>query len=224
LRPWRPKDEVLDIPETKFTIDVRFHLTKSLSIPELNTVVKALQWIPFVQLVRMQKMSSPAHELSDFIWKVNMAKILRPVLTRFRRRRELRQALQLQATDSAPSTSPPSPLTRTTSIEFLKKEPREVELFDWSKAELFKPKPTPKHDGHVIHHLETESQPVEVGPKPRPRDAALPVPEGSLQRAPALRLSQRALDRLLFFALGILAPTLVRWATQGCASPFAGSC
>ncbi|KAF2653327.1 hypothetical protein K491DRAFT_634032 [Lophiostoma macrostomum CBS 122681] len=265
LRPWRPKDEVLDIAETKYTIDVRFHLTKSLSMPELNTVAKALQWIPFVQLVRMQKMSSPAHELSDFIWRVNMAKILRPMLTRARRRRELTQALQLRGTASVPGSAPPSPVARTTSLEFLKKEPRDVELFDWSNAELFDSSEAglaSKHEDHVSDDPEATAQPTEAqrklvnetysgipeepesinkqgqdpkkpsespdfsasAPRPIQKDAALLVPEESVQHASGPRLSQRALDGVMFFTLGLLAPTLVRWAIHGCASPFAGSC
>jgi hypothetical protein len=34
-------------------------------------------------------------------------------------------------------------------------------------------------------------------------------------------LSRRSLDRLSFFMMGVLAPTLITWAVQGRASPFA---
>jgi hypothetical protein len=239
LRPLPPHDKPKTKPETdsKYTIDVRFHLTRSLNLEELNTVVKALQWIPFVQRIKMQNMRSPDDDLSKFIRTVHMANRLRPLLAQIRHRRDYKQAKQLRRTDTS---SPTSPTAGTTSEHFLGKEPRNVELFDWSNAtavtpqlERFSPReyfdlkiPQPKHHGHQLptespEHstmadaaLQVYSREAHVGEPVEPSRAIS-------QRTPDTRLSQRALDGLLFFALGVLAPTMMRWAVQGRASLFA---
>jgi hypothetical protein len=227
-----------DAIDSKYTIDVRFHLTKSLDMMELNRVVKALQWIPFVQRVKMQSMHSPNDDLSDFIRTVYMANRLRPVLARIRRRRDVRQAHQLQRTDTSP---PSSPIANTTSEQFLGKNPRNVELFDWSKAKAVTPHEERLSPGEYFlttpqPKLHDQQVPTQVPEQPTMADAALQVfsrevqkdapvepSGGSLQRTTDTRLSQRTLDGLLFFTLGVIAPTMMRWAVQGRAPPFAMS-
>jgi chorismate mutase len=114
LRPCHQKDQLAAVSDdSKFTIDVRFHLTQSLTLTQLNKVVKALQWIPYVQMVKMQSMHSPDDDLNKFIRTVHLASRLRPFLTRVRRKLELQRAEQLRQSDN----SPPSPV-QTTSERF----------------------------------------------------------------------------------------------------------
>jgi len=235
LRPVRQKANTTS-RDSKYSIDVRFHLTKSLDMMELNKVVKALQWIPYVQMVKMQSMHSPNDELSEFIRTVYLANRLRPVLARVRRKLELKRARQLCRTDS----TPPSP-SAATSERFHVHEPRDVALFDWSRALAVTPREErltsdqyfqPKESTHPKLHdmrLQTEvpqgtsmaNAALEALSQGEQADA--PVKSGGtiLQRATSVRLSQRTLEGLLFFAMGVLAPTVLDWAVRGSASPFA---
>jgi hypothetical protein len=234
LRPCQQKDQVAEaLDDSKYTIDVRFHLTKSLDMMELNQVVKALQWIPFVQMVKMQNMHSPGDDLNDFIRTVYLASRMRPVLTRVRRKLEQQRARQLRQSDS----SPPSP-TKPTSEQFHLHLPRDVGLFDWSDTKAVTPNKerltsNQYFDSSIKTSLKTSQIPVplKIPAQPAVIDAALQVisreeeadvpdkPSGiALQRT---CLSRRSLDRLSFFMMGVLAPTLITWAVQGRASPFA---
>jgi hypothetical protein len=239
LRPCRQKGRAaLRSAESKYTIDLRIHLAKSLDLMELNKVVKALQWIPYVQMVKMQSMHSPSDELSEFIRTVYLANRLRPVLARVRRKLELKKARQLLRTDSSPSSR-----SAALSQRFHAHEPREVELFDWSNAQAVTP-----HDGRLtsdqyFHPKRKTSLKLgdlqmrtEVSARPTMADAALQIrsqderevvparpSDTFLPRVADMRLSQRTLDRLSFFVMGVLAPTLIGWAVQGSASPFAAA-
>ncbi|KAF2821077.1 hypothetical protein CC86DRAFT_386623 [Ophiobolus disseminans] len=235
LRPCRQK-ATLPSPDSKYSIDVRFHLTKSLDLTELNKVVKALQWIPFVRMVKMQSMHSPNDDLSEFIRTIHLANRLRPLLARIRRKLELKRARQLFRTDSTLSSS-----SSVTSERFHVHEPRDVGLFDWSNAQAV----TPRHEHltsdeyfHLEEPFDSEPhsmsapsepskapsladitlQPYDQGPK---ADNSAETTSAFFQYAASIFSSPRALDRLLFFSVGVLAPTLVRWAVHGSASPFA---
>jgi hypothetical protein len=185
-------------------------------------------------MVKMQNMHSPSDDLSHFIRTAYLANRLRPVLTRVRQKLELKRARQLHKTGS----SPPSPSTAT-SERFHVHEPRDVELFDWSKVEVVTP-----YDEHLtsdqyfvsstsshlrLSHLRV---PNKVPEHPAVADAAVQVIGREEQaRAPDRRrgalsqhmgLTQQTLDRLSFFVMGLLAPTLITWAVQGTTLPFAG--
>ncbi|PVI02228.1 hypothetical protein DM02DRAFT_310627 [Periconia macrospinosa] len=140
LRPCRVKDPASQKKpvESEYSIDVRFHFSRSLDVLDLNKVVKTLQHIPYVQLIKMQKMHGPNDTLADFIRLAYLANRLRPVLARVRRKLELKRARQLCSSDS----SPPSPSSRSTSTSerFHVQEPRDVELFDWSNAQAVTPR------------------------------------------------------------------------------------
>jgi hypothetical protein len=235
LRPCRQKEKATTaLGDSKFTIDVRFHLT-SLDLMQLNKVARALQWIPHVQLVEMLCIHSPTHELGEFIRTVYLANRLRPVLARVRRKIELKKARQLRRTDS----SPPSPSAATTSERFHVHEPREVALFDWSKTQAVTPHDDRLTSDQYFHsknetHLRpsTLQVPTKVPVHPAIADAALQIcgqderagPIGRLLRGVAnMCLSWLTLDRLSFFLMGVLAPTVINWAVQGCASPFAAA-
>lgn len=313
LRPCPQKDTNLagtdgDL-DSKYTIDVQFHLTKSLQMTEWNRVVKALQWIPFVQRIKLQSMHSPEDDLSEFIRMVHLANRLRPLLARIRHRRDYRLAKQLKRTDTSP---PASPTANTTSEQFLEKEPRNIGLFDWSKAIAVTPQKERLSPGEYFdlkiqqpemngqqeqpealeepkmpqtelngqqEQLETAhkkrlspeedfglkisqpkvngqqdqpetleepkiSQPEMNGQQEQPEnpeelkmaDTALQVSDREVHADAAVKhvgsssqcstnrsLSQRTRDGLLFFALGLMAPTMMSWAVQGLASPFAAS-
>jgi hypothetical protein len=238
LRPCRQNGKAaVALADSKFTIDLRFHLAKSLDLMELNKVVKALQWIPYVQMVKMQSMHSPNDELSEFIRTVYLANRLRPVLARVRRKLELKKARQLYRTDSSPSSP-----SAATSKRFHVHEPREVALFDWSKTQAVMPHDERLTSDQYFHskkatHLKLSDLqvPPEVPAHPAIADAALQIcgqderavtstsspSDTLLQRITNTCLSQRTLDRLSFFAMGVLAPTVIGWAVQGSASPFA---
>jgi hypothetical protein len=239
LRPCRQKGRAaMASAESKFTIDLRIHLAKSLDLMELNKVVKALQWIPYVQMVKMQSMHSPNDELSEFIRTVYLANRLRPVLARVRRKLELKKARQLYRTNSSPS-----PRSAPTSERFHIEEPREVALFDWSKTEAVTPydgrltSDQYFHSKRTTHPKLSDLQVPTKGPAhPAIADAALQIwgqderegvsarpSDPFTQRVADVCLSQRTLDRLSFFVMGVLAPTLIRWAIQGSASPFAAA-
>jgi hypothetical protein len=239
LRPCRQKDEATTaLAESKFTIDVRFHLT-SLHLAQLNRVAKALQWIPHVQMVEMLCIHSPTHELGEFIRTVHLANRLRPVLARVRRKIELQKARQLRRTDN----SPPSPSGATTGERFHVHEPGEVALFDWSKMQAVTPHDQRlTSDEYFCSKSETYLKPSDLQVPTKASvhlaiaDAAQQVlghddragasasPTGTLLRRVAnLCLSRLTLDRLSFFLVGVLAPTVIRWAVQGSASPLAAA-
>jgi hypothetical protein len=229
LRPCRKKAAVVP-SDSEYSIDVRFHLSKSVNMAELNKMVKALQWIPFVQMVKMQSMHSPSHKLSEFIRTAYLANRLRPVLARVRRKLELERARHLCRTDSTPSS--PSPAT---SERFHVHEPRDVGLFDWSGAQAITPhKQRLTSDEYfqteeaLNSQLDEPTVATEATDQPKMAKATLQamrqesltdVPaernDTLLQRATNMRLSQRVRDGLLFFALGVLAPTIAKWAVQG---------
>jgi hypothetical protein len=235
LRPCHQKDQLAAVSDdSKFTIDVRFHLTQSLTLTQLNKVVKALQWIPYVQMVKMQSMHSPDDDLNKFIRTVHLASRLRPFLTRVRRKLELQRAEQLRQSDN----SPPSPV-QTTSERFPMQVPRDVGLFDWSKSKaVVTPNDEKLTSSQYLGTIEKTSLrhsqipvPLRIPEQPAVIDAALQVisreeqadvpnePSGTfLQRTVLARCT---LDRLSFFMMGVLAPTLITWAVQGRGSPFA---
>jgi hypothetical protein len=122
----------------------------------------------------------------------------------------------------------------------LGKEPRNIELFDWSNATVVTPhherfSPGEYFDLKIPQTKRRDQQPPTKAPEHSTMaDATLqacnremqvdsPVEPSatSLQRTTDTRLSQRTLDGLLFFTLGVLAPTMMRWAVQGRASLFA---
>ncbi|KAF2685665.1 hypothetical protein K458DRAFT_300405, partial [Lentithecium fluviatile CBS 122367] len=238
LRPCQQQDDSStklesndDSVDSKYSIDVRFHLTKSLDMVELNKVVKALQWIPFVQRVKMQSMHSPVDELNEFIRALHMANRLRPLLARIRRRREVRLAQQLYA-----SSSPSSPIENTTGEQFLGKKPRNVDLFDWSGAKAVTPGDERMSPGEYfdlkipppkLYDLHVPATKADEVPHSFSREAQTDAPVeprgNTLQGTAKPRPSQRILDGLLFFTLGVLAPTVVGWVTQGCAAPSAAA-
>lgn len=223
------------LPESKYSIDVRFCLSKSVDMTELNKMVKALQWIPYVQEVKLQSRHGPNDELTEFIRTVYLANRLRPVLARVRQKLELRRARELFRTNS----TPPSPSVAT-SERFHILEPRDVGLFDWSKAQVVTP-----HNEHLTSDQYFQSRDssdsglrgalLALKPKEKPSMAEAPLlphneEESTKNRtgfiescgkaAMDISLSQRARDGLLFFAMGVLAPTLVNWAMHGSALPF----
>lgn len=237
LRPCSKK--TFEVPnDSEWSIDVRFHLTKSIDMTELNKVVKALQWIPFVQMVKMQSMRSPSDKLNEFIRTAFLANRLRPVLARVRRKLELERASRLCRTDSMPSSASP-----TTSERFHMHPPRDVELFDYSNVQAVTPYDERLTSDQYFHskkatglHVETHRAkvPIETPERPKMVDAALEALSQEqdadtpaelngtfLQRATNMCVSQRTLDGMLFFGLGVLAPTIAKWAMQGSASPFA---
>jgi hypothetical protein len=131
LRPYRGKIESTPEPDTDYTIDVRFYLTKGLTTMDLNKLVKALQWLPFVQSVEMQNMSSPADDLDEFIRTVHLANSLRPLLAQTRQRREGAGVGQVQGSSNntvRPRTS--EPVRDQQSAH----QSRVIELFDFSAA------------------------------------------------------------------------------------------
>lgn len=229
LRPCRQKDKATEVlNDSMYTIDVRFQFTKSLDMPELNKVVKALQYIPYVQMVTMQSMHSPNDDLRKFIRTVYLANRLRPVLARVRRSLELKRARQLCRT----SSTPPSPAA-TTSEQFHFGAPRDVGLFDWSKAQaVTKDEERLTSDQYLKLHLKLHDLGVptealehptsgvaalQLGRRQAPADAPAQTTSTFLQRATNICLSQRALDGLLFFGMGVLAPTVLSWAVHGSA-------
>jgi hypothetical protein len=198
-----------EVIESNFSIDVRFHFTESLDIVQLNKVVKSLQWLPFVQLVKLQSMHSPADDLNKFIRTVQLANHLRPLLARIRQRRQVQQAQRLRRHDSESSSSA---VQRTTRNEFLGKVPRQVKLFDLSDARYIPPQTnTPQ-----------PVSPTLWGPN-RFINAALrryvKLSHFGELRFNQLCLSQRVRDGVLYFTLGVLAPTIFRWMIQGCPMP-----
>jgi hypothetical protein len=240
LRPCHPKDlTTTAMADSKYTIDLRFHLTKSLDLMQLNKVVKALQWIPYVQMVKLQSMHSPTDELREFIRTVHQANRLRPVLARVRRRLELKKARQLCRTDSSLA----SPSAATTSERFHVQEPREIALFDWSKTQVVTPHDQSLTSDQYFHseretnHTTSESQvPTKTLVHTDTADAALHVwsqhRRGNtlagltgtlLGRVANMCLSRLTLDRMSFFLMGVLAPTFISWAVQGSASPLAAA-
>jgi hypothetical protein len=196
--------DAADVADSKFTLDVRFHLTKSVTIMDLNKVAKALQWIPFVQKVDMRSMHSPEDDLYEVIRKIHAANLLRPHLIRIRRALDAKKQQQLRRTDTSP---PSSPIENSTSERFLEQKPRDVELFNWSDTKVVTP-----HHGRLSPKdcLDLKVTPVK--------------PDGSIvPRVIDAFLAQRALDGILFFTLGVVAPVVLRCAVRGCASAFAAS-
>ncbi|KAF2107042.1 hypothetical protein BDV96DRAFT_654133 [Lophiotrema nucula] len=238
LRPCEDKEKTDTATDSSYTIDVRFHLTKSATMMDLNRVAKALQWIPYVQKVDMLNMHSPADDLRKFMKRIHAANMLRPLLARIRRKRERQQALQLRRTDTSP---PSSPIADTTSELFLGEEPRNIGLFNWSDTKAV----TPHHERfspgeyfslefpHSSLH-ERDVQPErpdaptkeDAAPQQFSRqeqaDVSVKRTRSAFQRVVDVT-SQRVVDGLLFFTLGVLAPTVIRWAMQGSAIPFAAS-
>jgi hypothetical protein len=234
LRPCSKKTAAIP-NDSEWSIDVRFHFTKSLDMTELNTVVKALQWIPFVQMVRMQSMRSPSDKLKEFIRTAYLANRLRPVLARVRRKLELQRARQLCRTDSIPSSA-----SSTTSERFHMHEPRDVGLFDYSNAQAVTRNDARLTSDQYFHPMESSglhidtpgtSVAVEAPDQLKMADAALEAlsrekstdtpaeHEGTFwQRATNMRMSQRTMDGMMFFGLGVLAPTIAKWVMQGSAS------
>ena len=149
---------------------------------------------------------------------VRLAHKMRPLLARIRQRREGRQALQIRRTDSTP---PPSPLVGSTSEQFMEKQPRDVELFDWSTAKVV-PLRVKHLFGRYIDSLWLRRT-TEAPERTNMSNAALRVLQSRPHQGAVLRLSQRTTDGFLFFALGVSAPTVIRWGLQGCASLFAAS-
>ena len=228
LRPCQKKEKVAPPPdESQYTIDLRFHLAKSLDLMKLNHVVKALQHIPHVQMVNMQNMHSPHQDLDEFLRTVYLANRMRPVLARARRKIELKRARELCRTDS----SPPSP-SAATSERFHVQEPRDVGLFDWSSALAVTPRSERLTSDEYFHSKKKTPLKLENFPgRPAMADAALQLfnredqpleSSGPVsQLASKTRLSQRTLDGLFFFGMGVLAPTVIGWAVQRSASLFA---
>lgn len=220
--------------DSEWSIDVRFYLTKSIDMAELNKVVKALQWIPFVQMVKMQKMRSPGDKLNEFIRTAYLANRLRPVLARVRRKLELERARQLCRTDSSLSST-----SSTTSERFHTHEPRDVALYDYSNVQAVIPQDETSDQSFSEEQsfsleaatVRTEA-PAPASDHPRMAEAALealsqekatdPPDERNSnfwQRATNTHVSQRALDGILFFGLGVLAPTIAKWMMQGGGAP-----
>ncbi|KAH8696833.1 hypothetical protein GQ44DRAFT_718969 [Phaeosphaeriaceae sp. PMI808] len=229
LRPFhqKPKDNLASV-DSKYTIDVRFHLTKSLDLVQLNKVAKSLQYIPYVQMVKLQNMHSPNDDLRNFIRTVYLANRLRPLLARIRRQIELKKARQLFRTDS--SLSSPSVAT---SERFHVQEPRDVGLYDWSKAQAITP-----HDERLTSDQYYQSKntlfrklsefglPIEVDDQDMVDPAlcmssweAQPDKQTACNRTLLHHpnngcLSQRTLEGLLCFTIGVLAPTVLGWAVH----------
>jgi hypothetical protein len=133
LRPFTSKVESVPEaePDAGYTIDVRFHLTKGLTTMDLNKLVKALQWLPFVKAVEMQNMSSPADDLDEFIRTVHLANSLRPLLAQTRQRREEAGTSQVPESSNNPAqhrNGEPSHAQQPGH------QSRVIELFDFSSA------------------------------------------------------------------------------------------
>jgi len=169
-------------------------------------------------------MRSPHNDMRQFMRTVRLANRLRPLLARIRRRRDLNQAQQLRRT----GTTPPSPIAET-SEQFLGHEPRDISLFDWSDTRAV----TPDHGRLLLEeYFSSEERTVpkqfalsDAAPQIKsPEKKTPPQSRGAIRKwFYNLRPLSRAQNSLLFFMLGVLAPTVVSWMTRGSASPFSFS-
>ncbi|KAF2257627.1 hypothetical protein CC78DRAFT_206179 [Lojkania enalia] len=229
--------------ESKYSIDVRFQLTKGITLVELNHLAKKLQYIPHVQRIDFQSMHSPLDDLEELLRTIRAASRLRPLLSRIRERRELRQRRQIRRTD----TSPPSPIA-TTRDQFLSEKPRNVELFDWTSlndgAETLRvlQNPAPVTSNGLVK-LRTPKNNIEDGnqdvapkllKKVVVRNIALKMygwvvalleghkrnRGGAITWTQALRLSQQARRSVIYFALGLIASRIFGGVIQGSAAAF----